>query len=319
MRKPYPGPPAAGQLELDRVGRPDSAMSGLTHFLEHAHRAALYGIASALLLIAAAADQLTGPAIAWQIFYLPPIAMLAWYRNWPDARMAALAAGIAGLLVDVYSSGTATQTLTQLWNAGVHTGVFLFVGFLLGQLRSALREEQQVARTDELTGVANNRSFLESATLELARQRRYNHPLSLAFLDCDHFKRVNDFYGHSKGDELLRRIALTITQTLREVDVVARLGGDEFGILLPESDQKAAAYVVRKLRNALKPIGQQYGVTFSMGVVTYLQPADSVDQMLHAADRVMYDVKRAGKNAARHKVFGRFADESDMQGVLPGL
>jgi diguanylate cyclase (GGDEF)-like protein len=319
MRKPYPGPPVARQLELERVGRPDSAMSGLTHFLEHAHPAALYSIATALLLIAAAADEFTGPAITWLIFYLPPIAMLAWYRNWPGARMAALAAGVAGLVVDVYSSGTTTPTFTQWWNAGVHTGVFLFVGFLLGQLRSALREEQQVARTDELTGVANNRSFLEFATLELARQRRYYHPLSLAFLDCDHFKRVNDFYGHAKGDELLRRIALTITQTLREVDVVARLGGDEFGILLPESDQKAAAYVVRKLRNALKPIGEQYGVTFSMGVVTYLQPADSVDQMLHAADRVMYDVKRSGKNAARHKVFGRFTEESDAQGVLPGL
>ena len=319
MRKPYPGPPVARQLELDRGDRPDSAIAGLIAFLENARPAVLHGIAAILLVIAAVADEFTGPDIAWLIFYLPPIAMLAWYRHWPAARLAALAAGLVGLFVDVYSSGRPVPTPTQWWNAGVHTGVFLFVGFLLAQLRMALREEQQVARTDELTGVANTRSFLESATLELARQRRYAHPLSLAFLDCDHFKRVNDFYGHAKGDELLRRIALTITQTLREVDVVARLGGDEFGILLPESEQQAAAYVVRKLRNALKPIGEQYGVTFSMGIVTYLQPADSVDQMLHAADKVMYDVKRAGKNAARHKVFGRFVDEDDAQGFLPGL
>jgi diguanylate cyclase (GGDEF)-like protein len=319
MRKPYPGPPIARPLELERDGRPDSPVSALTHFLENTTAAMQYGIAAVLLVIAAAADEFTGPRISWLIFYLPPIAMLAWHRNWPAARLAAVAAGVAGLVVDVYSSGGTAPTPTQWWNAGVHTGVFLFVGFLLGQLRMALREEQQVARTDDLTGVANNRSFLEFATLELARQRRYYHPLSIAFLDCDNFKRVNDFYGHAKGDELLRRIALTITQTLREVDVVARLGGDEFGILLPESNQKAAAYVVRKLRNALKPIGEQYGVTFSMGVVTYLQPADSVDQMLHAADKVMYDVKRAGKNSARHKVFGRFPDEDDEQVMLPGI
>jgi diguanylate cyclase (GGDEF)-like protein len=319
MRKAYPGPPVARQLALERDGRAGSALSGLTHFLENTSAVVLYGIAAVLLLIAAAADELTGPRILWLIFYLPPIAMLAWYRNWPAARLAAITAGVAGLAVDVYSSGAAAPTPTQWWNAGVHTGVFLFVGFLLGQLRMALREEQQVARTDDLTGVANNRSFLEFATLELARQRRYYHPLSIAFLDCDNFKRVNDFYGHAKGDELLRRIALTITQTLREVDVVARLGGDEFGILLPESNQKAAAYVVRKLRNALKPIGEQYGVTFSMGIVTYLQPADSVDQMLHAADKVMYDVKRAGKNSARHKVFGRFPEEDDEQVMLPGI
>lgn len=318
-RKPYPGRPVARQLQLDRGDRRGSAVRGLTSFLENAHAAVLYGIAAVLLFGAAAADLLTGPDIAWLIFYLPPIALLAWYRNWPDTRLVALAAGLADLSVAVYSSGVGAPTFTQWWNVGVHTGVFLFVGFLLAQLRTALREEQQVARTDDLTGVANSRSFLEYATLELARQRRYYHPVSLAFLDCDDFKRVNDFYGHARGDELLRRIALTITQTLREVDVVARLGGDEFGILLPESDQKAASYVMRKLRNALKPVGDQYGVTFSMGIVTYLQPAQSVDQMLHAADKVMYDVKRTGKNAARHKVFGRFADENDEQGVLPGL
>ena len=294
-------------------------MSGLTTFLDRAHPAILYTIAAVLIAIAAVSDLFTGPDVQWAIFYLPPVAMLAWHRHWSAARLAAFACGIVSLFVDVYTSVDLQLTAVQLWNAGVRMGVFLFVGFLLGQLRGLLREEHQMARTDELTGVANNRSFLEYATLELARQRRYYHPLSLAFLDCDNFKRVNDFYGHAKGDELLRRVALTITQTLREVDVVARLGGDEFGILLPESDQKAAAYVIRKLRNALKPVGEDYGVTFSMGIVTYLQPAESVDQMLKAADKVMYEVKRAGKNSAKHRTYGRFRGDDDVQGVLPGL
>ena len=295
-------------------------MSGLTTFLDRAHPAILYTIAAVLIAIAAVSDLLTGPEVQWAIFYLPPVAMLAWHRHWGAARLAAITCGIVSVFVDVYSAEAFQITAVQLWNAGVSTGVFLFVGFLLGQLRGLLREEHQMARTDELTGVANNRSFLEYATLELARQRRYYHPLSLAFLDCDNFKRVNDFYGHAKGDELLRRLALTITQTLREVDVVARLGGDEFAILLPESDQKAAAYVIRKLRNALKPVGEDYGVTFSMGIVTYLQPAESVDQMLKAADKVMYEVKRAGKNSAKHRTYGRFrGDDDNMQGVLPGL
>lgn len=319
QRKPYPGAPVASQLHVERTARPGSALSGLTNFLDHTHPAVLYGIAVVLIIIAAAADVWTGNDIAWSIFYLPPVAMLAWHRSWPAARLAAVVSGAAALTVDVWTAGSYQPRGTQIWNAGVETGVFLFVAFLLAQLRGLLHEEHQMARTDELTGVANNRSFLEAASLELARQRRYYHPLSLAFLDCDNFKRVNDFYGHAKGDELLRRLALTITQTLREVDVVARLGGDEFAILLPESDQKAAAYVVRKLRNALKPVGEQYSVTFSMGIVTYLQPADSVDQMLRAADKVMYEVKRQGKNAARHRTFGRFRSEEDEQGMLPGL
>ena len=319
QRKPYPGPPTASQLHVEHAARPGSALSALTTYLDHAHIAVLYGIALILIVFAAAADVWTGPNIQWSIFYLPPVAMLAWHRNWSAARLAAIVAGLAALFVEMTTAGAYEPRATQLWNAAVEAGVFLFVGFLLGQLRGLLREEHQMARTDELTGVANNRSFLEYASLELARQRRYYHPLSLAFLDCDNFKRVNDFYGHAKGDELLRRVALTITQTLREVDVVARMGGDEFAILLPESDQKAAAYVIRKLRNALKPVGEHYGVAFSMGIVTYLQPADSVDQMLKAADKVMYEVKRQGKNAARHRTFGRFRGDDDVQGMLPGL
>ncbi|HET9439945.1 MAG TPA: GGDEF domain-containing protein [Longimicrobiales bacterium] len=306
------------ELSINRVdGR--RGLSTLTYYIETAHAVVQYAIAVLLLVFAAATDLWTGAIAAWSVFYLPPVAMLAWHRSWAAARTFAVVAGIVTFMVDVVSHGGYAPPGLMYWNAAVNTGIFLFVGRILAELRAALREEHEMARTDDLTGVANNRSFLEFATLELARQRRYYHPLSLAFLDCDNFKRVNDFYGHAKGDELLRRIALVITQTLREVDVVARLGGDEFAILLPESDQKAAAHVIRKLRNSLKPIGDQYGVTFSMGIVTYLQPAESVDQMLKAADKVMYEVKRAGKNGARHRTYGRFTDEDDGQGVLPGL
>jgi diguanylate cyclase (GGDEF)-like protein len=314
FRKPYPGPPAARHIRVEHTDRPERTLSRLTEFLEHARGFVLYAVAAVLLGIASATDILTGPNVEWAVFYLPPVALLAWYRSWPAARMAAVASSLAGLAVQTYS-----PTSIEYWNAAVYGGVYLFVGFILAELRNALSEEHQMARTDEVTGVANSRSFLEFATTELARQRRYGHPVSLAFFDCDDFKRVNDFYGHAKGDELLRRIALTITQTLREVDVVARLGGDEFTILLPESDQKAAASVVRKLRNALKVVGDQYGVTFSMGVVTYLQAANSVEQMLNAADKIMYEVKRSGKNASRHRVFGRSDVADTEQGVIPGI
>jgi PleD family two-component response regulator len=90
-------------------------------------------------------------------------------------------------------------------------------------------------------------------------------------------------------------------------------------MLLPESEQRAAAAVVRKLRNALRLVGDQYNVSFSMGIVTFLQPADSIEQMLNAADKIMYDVKRAGKNAAKHRVYGRVDIADDEQGILPGI
>ena len=317
-RKPYPGPPVARHFQVDPADGPRRFLN-ITRVFDNTSSLLQHVIAYVLMVLVAVADTLSGPEIAFSIFYLLPVSILAWFNTWTAARTAVFASGLAWLIADTASGAQYSVAGIQYWNAFVRTGFFFIVGLTLSQLRHALREEHRLARTDELTGVANGRSFLEFATLELARQRRYDHPISVAFLDCDNFKRVNDFYGHAKGDELLRKVALTTTQTLREVDVVARLGGDEFAILLPESDQRAAASVIRKLRNALKLVGEQYGVTFSMGVVTYLQPAESVDQMLRSADKLMYEVKRSGKNASRYRVFGNDGSLEDEQGVLPGL
>ena len=317
-RKPYPGPPVARHFHVTPEDGPKRFVD-YANVLDRVGPLVLYIIALLLILGVALIDIVTGPEIAFSIFYVLPIAMLAWYHGWRAARVSVFASGLAWLIADTLSGATYSIDGIQYWNAGVRTGFFFIIALILSQLRHALREEHRLARTDALTGVSNSRSFLEFATLELARQRRYDHPISIAYLDCDNFKRVNDFYGHAKGDELLRKVAMVTAQTLREVDIVARLGGDEFGILLPESDQKAAASVMKKLRNALKTVGQEYGVTFSMGVVTYLQPAESVDAMLNAADKLMYDVKRAGKNASRFRVFGKNGDAEDEQGVLPGL
>jgi diguanylate cyclase (GGDEF)-like protein len=279
---------------------------------------AKYALAAVLIVIIGFIDVSTGPEIASSILYFLPVALLAWHTHWQATRIAVVTCGFVWLIADRAAGATYSSGGIQYWNFVVSTASFFVVGLTLSHLRTAAREEHRLARTDALTGVANSRMFIEFATLECARQHRYFHPLSLAFLDCDNFKRVNDLYGHAAGDELLRKIALTITRSLREVDIVARLGGDEFAILLPESDQKAAATVLRKLRNGLKTVGDQYNVTFSIGLVTYLRGADNVDQMLNAADKAMYEAKRAGKNTARHKVFG-YDDYGGEQGVLPGI
>ena len=288
-------------------------------FVEARSAGEQYVLGGLLLATVAAIDAWTGPEIAFSIFYLLPIAMLAWHTSWTAARTAVLASGLAWLLADVVAGASYTVPIVQYWNALVRTGVFYIVGLSLSELRYSLREEHRLARTDALTGVSNSRSFLEYATQEFARQRRYNHPVSVGFLDCDNFKRVNDRHGHAAGDQLLCLIALTISQTIREVDMVARLGGDEFVILLPESDQKAAATVGKKVREALRRAAGDLGVTFSMGMVTYLEPPHTVDEMLNSADQLMYQAKRAGKNTTRHQVFG--ADEAweNEQGVMPGL
>ncbi len=249
-------------------------------------------------------DVITGADVAISIFYLMPIGMLAWHRGWPAARAAVLVCTIAWFIAEVVVGRNYSFQFIRYWNALVRAGFFFIVAYTASQLRSAMHEAQRLARTDSLTGAANSRSFLEFAGIEVARQQRYKHPLSIAYLDCDDFKEVNDRYGHAAGDDLLMHIARTVQQALREVDIVARLGGDEFAILLPETGADAALKVCDKVRAALHVAATEIGVTFSIGVATFLTPPADVNQLIDAADETMYEAKKAGKNATRHRIIG---------------
>lgn len=276
----------------------------LTAGIDNFHPVAQYLIAAFLIAVIFSIDIVTGPEVALSIFYLLPITMMAWHRGWAAARMSVIVSGLAWIGADFLTGNEYQLEITRYWNALVRVGFFVIVAYTLSQLRRTMFEAQRLARTDSLTGAANSRSFLELAAVEVARQQRYGHPLSIAFFDCDNFKEVNDRFGHSAGDDLLQRIAMGVQSVLREVDVVARLGGDEFGILLPESDEKAARTVSDKIREVLRLAVGDYNVTFSIGLVTFLSPPDDVNQMVHTADEAMYEAKNSGKNASRHRVIG---------------
>lgn len=264
----------------------------------------LYILAVLTIAIIGYVDLVTSPDIALSIFYLLPVSVLAWHGGWKAARLVVLASTIVWMLAEAATGRVYPNQAVLYWNTAVRAAFFVIVGYTLSQLRRSVDEEQRLARTDSLTGVANSRSFLELAGHEVARQRRYHQPLSIAFLDCDNFKDVNDRHGHAAGDDLLRRIALGIHASLREVDIVARLGGDEFAVLLPESDAHAAETVCIKVREALRLAVAQYDVTFSIGLVTFLTPPHDVEALLHAADGAMYEAKNTGKNRSRHRIIG---------------
>ena len=147
------------------------------------------------------------------------------------------------------------------------------------------------------------RAFYEIATIELDRSARYLHPLSLAYIDIDNSKQVNDTLGHSAGDKLLHSVAKTIKENIRSIDAVARLGGDEFAILMPETNNQIAITAMNKLRKYLLDIAQQnnWPVTFSIGVVTCAGPC-KLDELIREADNLMYTVKKGEKNRIEYKV-----------------
>lgn len=168
--------------------------------------------------------------------------------------------------------------------------------------RKRLQEElRQQATTDELTRVFNRRHYLQLADTELKRAMRFNRPLSVALIDLDHLKRINDNHGHAAGDQALVGLARIYQKNIRTIDVFARLGGDEFALLLPDTDNATALQVVRRVRLALDEqpptlSGTPIALTFSAGVASRESETDSVDTLMAHADQALYHAKEMGRN-----------------------
>jgi diguanylate cyclase (GGDEF)-like protein len=161
---------------------------------------------------------------------------------------------------------------------------------------------QYQASTDSLTGLHNRRSFGELAQRVYEQALRYDHPLSVLMLDIDHFKQVNDYFGHQAGDYVLRIVAYHCLATLRAVDVIGRYGGEEIAMILPETDSDQAYSVAERLRHTLAQaiIPTEQGtlqITVSLGVATAAPPDHlPLETLIDYADQALYQAKRAGRN-----------------------
>jgi diguanylate cyclase (GGDEF)-like protein len=244
-------------------------------------------------------DYLTGYELAFSLFYLLPVSLLAWLTSRRLGVLMALFSALVWLLADVLAGNAYSYPVIYFWNTLIRLGFFLIVVFLLTALRDALEHERELSRVDSLTGAVNFRFFSTILQMEIDRTRRYQRPFTIAYIDIDNFKAVNDQFGHTTGDRLLRTFVQYIQTSLRKTDIVARLGGDEFAILLPETGQEAAAAFFSRIQKGLLDEMQQGGwpVTFSIGVLTCLGATRSIDEVIRLADDLMYSVKRDGKNA----------------------
>jgi len=166
-----------------------------------------------------------------------------------------------------------------------------------------VRELESLSRRDALTGALNRRSFDEALAQEVARARRHDQPLGVVMLDIDHFKGVNDAYGHPGGDEVLRAFANTVKGCLREGDTLFRYGGEEFAVLLPHADGEGALIAAQRIVAAVAgaPVrvdGKILRVTTSAGVACLGAKDASGEALVARADRALYDAKRGGRNQA---------------------
>jgi len=244
-------------------------------------------------------DFWTGFEISFSFFYLIPVSLAAWTAGKRAGVLVSIESAAIWLIANQLAGQDFSNLLIPFWNAVMRMGIFIFVTFLLAELRHHLNAETMMARTDFLTGVLNSRAFYETANKEIQRAQRYLSPFTLVYIDLDSFKDINDRFGHSVGDKLLRVIADNLRRNTRNLDAVARIGGDEFALLLPQTSQKAAQSLLTRLQGLVVDEMQQnqWAVTLSIGAITFVKPPESVDEILRTADQLMYDVKRNGKNA----------------------
>jgi diguanylate cyclase (GGDEF)-like protein len=181
------------------------------------------------------------------------------------------------------------RVVSMLGQFAAHAALALKNSWLLQQV-------QRLAETDGLTGLANRRTFETTLERELSRSARSGEPVTLVMVDVDHFKKLNDTYGHQAGDEVLERVAAVLASACRDFDTAARYGGEEFAVILPACSSSESLVVAERLRESIAAIETVTAVTASAGVATFPAHGADPEGLIKAADEALYESKRAGRN-----------------------
>ncbi len=282
-------------------------MSRFEEMLQELSAATVQLGALASIFLLGLIDYWSGPQVAFSVFYLLPLSVLAWKVGFRGALPACALAATTWRVADEAAGAPDDGAGIPIWNGVTRLLVFLVVVTLLSNLREAVRLQQEMAYTDTLTGISNARYFNQAAQRLIAASHHGRQPLTVAYLDLDHFKRVNDTLGHSAGDDILEAVSRALEDNTRSSDVVARLGGDEFALLLPSTGSYGARRVMSNLVERVSQGMTQLPmpVTFSAGAATFLVPPINVDEMVKVADALMYKAKREGRGTFRLEIIGQ--------------
>jgi len=276
-------------------------LSGITSYF--AKKSGFWILSNSIfvVLLLGVIDYMTGYAKSISIFYLIPVLISTWYTG--------VAAGILTALIAVFSTAVSgilapyvpDKYFTLYWNAAVRT-IFFITSILI---LNAWKKERIYARTDYLTGISNRYNFSEILRAEMARGKRFNHSLSLVYMDVDNFKTINDQFGHKAGDDLLKLVAKILRENFRSVDTIARLGGDEFVILMPETESAEVEDKIRMVQKSLleKMNLKKWPATFSIGIAVFTNFTLSPDEIIKTADLLMYKAKQNGKNCITTNIY----------------
>jgi diguanylate cyclase (GGDEF)-like protein len=258
-----------------------------------------------LIAVIGSFDYLTGYEYAFSLFYVLPIAIVTWYASPKLGGIACVVSAIVWQWADIATGHLYSSPLVPYWNTLIRLSFFIIITLLLSAIKNLVWREREMSHTDYLTGASNSRHFYEIVQIEINRLQRNPRPFSVAYIDVDDFKTINDEFGHAEGDLILKTIVKTVKSRIRNTDVIARLGGDEMALFFPDTDKTAAQVVFDEINETLlKEMKKNHWmVTFSAGVVTFVVAPDDVNELLKIVDSLMYSAKRDGKNRVKYSLY----------------
>jgi diguanylate cyclase (GGDEF)-like protein len=251
------------------------------------------------------ADYFTGYELSFSIFYLLPVSIAAWFGSKNTGLIISCYSAVVWFLVDHFAGHLYSNAAIPFWNSFVRLSFFILITLLIAEIKIRLQKETQLARQDSLTGLMSAGFFKDSISTQFEIALRYNHIVSVGYVDLDNFKFVNDTMGHSEGDTVLRTVGSILKSSLRTSDLAGRLGGDEFAIFLPETDREGAGEVFLKIQSMLidEMKRMNWPVGFSIGVAVFSKIPVNADAALKFADNLMYSVKKSGKGRIVYEDF----------------
>jgi diguanylate cyclase (GGDEF)-like protein len=258
-----------------------------------------------LILILISISLISGGIIFFEPFFFIPLVLISWHGSKKEGILSSAFTSSGIALCYKVSDAIFLGYLFTLYSFISHFVAYSLVVFFVTNFRKVHHTETTAADTDYLTGLLNPRGFYTELANELVRSVRYNHIFSLAYMDIDDFKIINDTFGHSAGDKVLIAVAQCLKKRLRDTDKIARLGGDEYAWLLTETGMEGSKKSFIKIKEELesKMKSRGWNVKFSIGIVTFEKCPEDVKEAVKIADDLMYSVKKNKKNNIAYKIW----------------
>jgi diguanylate cyclase (GGDEF)-like protein len=280
----------------------DNLFTKIFHCLKKMPEKLVFAVSILFILLVGYINFVTGHELAFSVFYIIPVAFTAWRNGSKMAFAASLLCGVTDLTSFISSDEEYQSVLIPAWGSTVHV-IFLFlISGLIVKVNNQMMLIQSMTRTDPLTGCYNRKYFYEILGRELEKGKRNGTSIALAYIDLDNFKTVNDTMGHKEGDFLLVKTVETVNHVIRTVDSLFRLGGDEFVIIINNPVSSELSGMFSRIKDNLRsnlPARYSDMVSLSIGVVTCFACSVSAGELIEKADKLMYDVKKSGKNNIR--------------------